>query len=227
MAPSALTALVVASGLAGRAMVEPARTPLSMPPSMCTLPPAHDRTFTPHRSTTTPSGMPPLAEPPPAADALPLRVPPPVVTPDDLDHLRARRLTIPVAGVAREALHDSFAELRDLRRHEAIDLVAPVGTPVAAVEGGTIAKLFVSVPGGLTIYHLDPTSTYVYYYAHLDRYAEGLHEGQAVERGQVIGYVGVTGNAAGTPHLHFAISKLGPGKRWWEGAPINPYPVLR
>jgi peptidoglycan LD-endopeptidase LytH len=151
----------------------------------------------------------------------------PVVTQDDVDRLRARRLEVPVSGMSRSDLHDTFGDERDLRRHEALDLIAPHGTPVTAVEGGTIAKLFSSVPGGITIYHLDPSSTYAYYYAHLDRYADGLHEGQAVERGQVIGYVGTSGNAGTTPHLHFAISKLASAKRWWEGAPINPYVVLR
>jgi peptidoglycan LD-endopeptidase LytH len=153
--------------------------------------------------------------------------PTPIVTQEDLDGLRARRLQIPVSGVARSDLHDNFAEERDLRRHEALDLIAPRGTPVTAVEGGTIVKLFTSVPGGLTIYHLDPTSTYVYYYAHLDRYADELIEGQIVARGQVIAYVGTSGNAGTTPHLHFAISKLGAATRWWEGTPINPYVVLR
>jgi murein DD-endopeptidase MepM/ murein hydrolase activator NlpD len=148
------------------------------------------------------------------------------VTRDDLDGLRARRLAIPVTGVTCRDVRDTFGDERELRRHEALDLIAAQGTPVTAVERGTIAKLFTSVPGGLTIYHVDPSSTWVYYYAHLDRYADGLREGQAVERGQVIGYVGTSGNAGTTPHLHFAISKLGPEKRWWEGAPANPYPVL-
>lgn len=150
-----------------------------------------------------------------------------IVTPEDVDGLRARRLDVPVAGISRGDLHDTFGDERDLHRHEALDLPAPSGTPVTAVEGGTIAKLFDSVPGGTTIYQLDPSSTYVYYYAHLDRYADELREGQAVERGQVIGYVGTSGNAGTTPHLHFAIAKLGPAKRWWEGVPINPYLVLR
>ena len=134
---------------------------------------------------------------------------------------------MPVAGVAREDLHDSYDERRGLRPHEAIDLAAPSGTPVVAADDGTIAKLFESDAGGLTIYQFDPTSTYAYYYAHLDHYAEGLHEGDAVRRGDVVGYVGTSGNAGETAHLHFAILKLGPEKRWWEGTPINPYLVLR
>jgi peptidoglycan LD-endopeptidase LytH len=153
--------------------------------------------------------------------------PTPAVSQADIDLLRARDLAVPVVGVAREHLYDSFDDLRGLQLHEGVDLSAPAGTPVAAVEDGTVAKLFVSVAGGLTVYQFDPSVTYAYYYAHLDRYAEGLHEQQVVKRGEVIGYVGSTGNARGVTHLHFAIFKLGPEKRWWEGSPINPYPVLR
>ena len=153
--------------------------------------------------------------------------PPPPVSQEDHDQLRARELAVPVVGVARDDLHDSFDDLRGLRQHEGLDLAAPTGTAVIAVDDGTIAKLFVSIAGGITIYEFDPTTTYAYYYAHLDGYAEGLHEGQVVKRGDVIGYVGTTGNAGDTAHLHFAIFKLGPEKRWWEGTPINPYLVLR
>ena len=106
-------------------------------------------------------------------------------------------------------------------------MLAPRNTPVLAVEDGKIAKLFTSKQGGLTIYQFDPTETYAYYYAHLERYADGLKEGMVLRRGQVVGYVGTSGNAyrAG-PHLHFAIFRLTPEKRWWDGAPINPFPVL-
>jgi murein DD-endopeptidase MepM/ murein hydrolase activator NlpD len=98
---------------------------------------------------------------------------------------------------------------------------------VRAVEDGRIQKLFTSKPGGLTIYEFDPTETFTYYYAHLDRYAEDLREGQMVKRGDVIGYVGSTGNASpDAPHLHFAIFRLTPERQWWKGEPINPYPVF-
>ena len=114
------------------------------------------------------------------------------------------------------------------RRHEAVDILAPQGTPVRAVEDGTIAKLFLSKAGGITIYQFDTSERFTYYYAHLDRYAEGLREGQRLERGDVIGYVGTTGNAPrNTPHLHFAIFELTPQKRWWEGTPVDPYLVFR
>ena len=99
------------------------------------------------------------------------------------------------------------------------------GSPVVAVEDGTIAKLFLNKAGGITIYQFDPTEKYTYYYAHLDRYADGLAEGDKVKRGETIGFVGQTGNA-GTSHLHFGIFLLGPQKRWWKGEPLDPYPVL-
>ena len=103
-----------------------------------------------------------------------------------------------------------------------------IPAPVRAVEDGRIAKLFTSEAGGLTIYHFDPSETFAYYYAHLDRYAAGLEEGQRVRRGQVIGYVGSTGNASeDAPHLHFAIFRLTPERQWWKGEPINPYPILK
>ena len=114
------------------------------------------------------------------------------------------------------------------RAHEALDILAPRNTPVKAVEDGRIVRLFESKAGGTTIYQFDPTETYCYYYAHLQRYAEGLKESDTVRKGQVIGYVGTSGNAPkNTPHLHFAIFKLTPGKHWWEGTPIDPYDILR
>ncbi len=97
-----------------------------------------------------------------------------------------------------------------------------------AAQDGQIVKLFTSKAGGLTIYQFDPSETFSYYYAHLDGYAPGLHEGQTVKRGALLGYVGSTGNAsADAPHLHFAIFRLTPERQWWKGEPINPYPVLR
>ena len=159
-----------------------------------------------------------------ATDA-PVATPP--VSQEDIELLRARQLAVPVLGVARENLHDSFDDLRGSRRHEGMDVAASAWTPVVAVDDGTIAQLFVSVAGGITIYHFDPTKTFTYYYAHLDRWAEGLHQGQSVQRGDVIGYVGRSGNAGETAHLHFEIAKLGSAKRWWEGTAINPYLVLR
>ncbi len=147
------------------------------------------------------------------------------VSPEDLER---RALLIPVDGIKPADLRDSFDEGRRGHTHEAIDILAPRNTPVRAVEDGVIAKLFTSVPGGITIYQFDPSGDYCYYYAHLERYAEDLANGQTVRRGQIIGYVGTSGNAPeNTPHLHFAIYRLNATKRWWEGAALDPYPVLR
>ncbi|HBL27551.1 MAG TPA: metalloendopeptidase [Acidobacteria bacterium] len=144
--------------------------------------------------------------------------------------LAERGLLVPVQGVGRAALRDTFGETRGdgTRAHEALDILAPRGTPVLAVEGGTVRKLYASERGGLTLYQFDPSETYAYYYAHLDRYADGLAEGQELTKGQVLGFVGSTGNAApDAPHLHFAIFRLTPEKQWWKGDPINPFEVLR
>ena len=140
-----------------------------------------------------------------------------------------RRLEVPVVGTRRDQLRGMFDEMRGgSRKHEAIDILAPKGTPVVAVEDGTIAKLFLSDAGGITIYQFDPTDRYAYYYAHLDAYAPGLKDGDKVRRGQTIGFVGVSGNAPkDTPHLHFAIFELTDAKRWWQGTPIDPYPILK
>jgi murein DD-endopeptidase MepM/ murein hydrolase activator NlpD len=138
-------------------------------------------------------------------------------------------LLLPVQGMAASDLRDTFDDGRDggQRGHEAIDMLAPRGTPVMAVDDGRIVKLFLSKPGGITVYQFDPTGQFAYYYAHLDRYADGLAEGQAVRRGSVIGYVGSTGNASPeAPHLHFAVFRLGPEKQWWKGEPINPFRYL-
>jgi murein DD-endopeptidase MepM/ murein hydrolase activator NlpD len=143
--------------------------------------------------------------------------------------LLSRGIGLPIGYLKPADIQDTFFESRGNgeRRHEATDIIAPRGTPVVAVDTGIIAKLFTSKPGGLTIYQFDPTQKYAYYYAHLDRYADGLRESVLVKKGDVIGYVGTTGNAnPNTPHLHFAIFELGPEKHWWQGRPINPYPLL-
>jgi murein DD-endopeptidase MepM/ murein hydrolase activator NlpD len=133
----------------------------------------------------------------------------------------------PIEGLKVSELRDSFEEIHNGHRHEAIDIIKPNGTPARAVVDGTIRKLFFSKAGGNTIYEFDEASVYCYYYAHLDHYADGLYEGMHVSRGTVIGYVGSTGNASpAAPHLHFAIYQLGPDKQWWKGTPVNPYPML-
>jgi len=141
----------------------------------------------------------------------------------------AGKLMVPVDGMALASIHDTFDQPRgNERHHEALDIMAPKGTKVVAAADGKLVKLFTSKPGGLTAYVFDPTEKYAYYYAHLDRYADGLKEGMDVKRGDPIGYVGVTGNSdPNAPHLHFAVFELTPEKQWWKGTPVNPYPLLQ
>ena len=138
------------------------------------------------------------------------------------------KLLVPVQGIKSAQLTDTFYQPRgEQRQHEALDIMAPTGTPVVAVADGKVAKLFHSKPGGLTVYQFDPTGQFAYYYAHLDRYADGIAEGMEVKRGTLIGYVGVTGNSdPKAPHLHFAVVELTPAKQWWKGTSINPYPLM-
>jgi peptidoglycan LD-endopeptidase LytH len=167
---------------------------------------------------------------PPIATATPV---PPVEAPgttpsSESQPLGASGLLIPVQGKTRADLVDTFTDARSQGRlHDAIDIMAQAGTPVLAVADGQVEKLFTSDRGGLTLYQFEPSGKYAYYYAHLERYAPGLEEKQSIKRGQVIGYVGSTGNAnPSAPHLHFAIFVLGPERHWWEGTAINPYPLL-
>jgi len=174
--------------------------------------------------------------PPPAPAPAPIQTTPsppapdaggsaPAPAPEDA----AGALLLPVQGIRADQLQDTFTDARSEGRvHDAIDILAPNGTPVLAVADGTVEKLFDSVRGGLTVYQFEPSGRYCYYYAHLDRYADGLVEKKTIKRGEVIGYVGSTGNASPeAPHLHFEIHVLGPEKQWWKGESINPYPVLK
>jgi murein DD-endopeptidase MepM/ murein hydrolase activator NlpD len=157
---------------------------------------------------------------PAAAVALPM--------PAVVDGSASASLGMPVAGVDPRKLHSNFAEMRGDHAHEALDIMAPRGTEVRAVAGGTVIKLFTSKPGGLTAYQFDIARQWCYYYAHLDRYAPGLKEGALLHQGDVLGYVGSTGDAsAEAPHLHFAVFLLGPEKRWWQGTAVDPLPLLR
>jgi murein DD-endopeptidase MepM/ murein hydrolase activator NlpD len=164
---------------------------------------------------------------------LPLRPPQPAPLPADAaaqtpPEASMAKLMVPVDGVKYAQLSDNFDQPRGTERHhEALDIMAPTGTKVFAVADGKVAKLFNSKPGGLTVYEFDATEKFAYYYAHLDRYADGLKEGAPLKRGDLIGYVGATGNAnPAAPHLHFAVIALTPEKQWWKGTPLNPYPLL-
>ena len=190
------------------------------PPGMAQAPPppspdpAATGSIAPPMAGTVPGTDPALAADPAASPALP---PPP-----------SQALAIPVQGIPAEQLADTYTQSRgEGRSHDAIDIMAARGTPVLAVEDGRVAKLFLSKPGGITLDQFDPSERIAYYYAHLEGYAPGIAEGKLVKRGEVIGYVGSTGNASPDgPHLHFAIFALGPEKRWWQGKPVNPYPLL-
>lgn len=228
-------------GWALRPIVEPLLDPTLLPWRQTTAvdpapPPPDDPSTTSSRAPSTP--RPPagseetvLDGPEPALGAAPPQAPleasasPFVPAPPGL--LAGKRLVFPVPAVRTQTLDDSFADPRGTRQHEGIDIMAPRHSPVVAVDAGRIVKLFDSKPGGLTVYHFDPSDTYAYYYAHLQGYAPGLAQGDRVVAGQLLGYVGTTGNAASdAPHLHFAIYRLGAEKRWWEGVPLNPYDVL-
>ncbi len=141
--------------------------------------------------------------------------------------LRAKELMVPVAGIRPDQLRDDFSAPRGARIHAALDILAPRGSSVLSADDGRIFRLRTNPAGGITIYAVDAGEQFVYYYAHLDAYRRGLREGMTVRRGEVIGYVGTTGNAPpNVPHLHFQVMKMGAGRRWWEGEPINPHPFL-
>ncbi len=163
---------------------------------------------------------PPVASPPPPPLPAPASVVPATPSPAGL--------IVPVQGMAAAQLSDTYTATRsEGRTHEAIDIMAPRGTPVLAVADGAVEKLFESKQGGLTLYQFEPSGKFVYYYAHLDRYAPGVVQGKPLRQGELIGYVGSTGNASPDgPHLHFAVFVLGPERQWWKGTPINPYPLL-
>jgi len=176
-----------------------------------------------------PAAQPAVAAAPPAAAATPhADAPVPTTMPPSSASDAPTGLLLPVQGIQASQLRDTFTDARSEGRvHDAIDIMADAGTPVLAVADGTVEKLFDSKRGGLTIYQFEPSGRWCYYYAHLQRYADGLTEKQVIRRGEVIGYVGSTGNAsAEAPHLHFEVHVLGPEKQWWKGESINPYPLL-
>jgi murein DD-endopeptidase MepM/ murein hydrolase activator NlpD len=183
----------------------------------------------------------------PGATPTPTQQPSPVATPQsqppsrslsqpqtqggDVNSLLASmRLLIPVQGVRAEGLRDTFSDARSEGRvHDAIDIMAPRNAPVLAAADGRVVKLFRSVKGGITLYQLASADEHiVFYYAHLERYADGLAEGHFARRGETIGYVGDTGNAVpGNTHLHFQIYRVADPKHFWTGDNVNPYPLLR
>lgn len=148
-------------------------------------------------------------------------------TTDELVEL-AESLIVPVAGVQPKDLLDTFDEPRGTRRHHALDIPAPRGTPVLSATDGRVQRLFTSAAGGLMVYASDPSGRFVLMYAHLDRYADGLTDSTALRRGDTIGFVGTTGNAPpNVPHLHFAITRARDVRKWWSGTPVDPRPLLQ
>lgn len=150
------------------------------------------------------------------------------VTADDLT-LLARGIVMPIEGVDAASLRSSFDDRRGggTRQHHALDMMAPRQTPIRSASAGRVLKLFTSVAGGLMLYAADSSERFIFMYAHLDGYAPGMRDGAPVAKGQVIGYVGSTGNASPTaPHLHFAIARSADVKRWSKGQPVDPVPVL-
>lgn len=146
------------------------------------------------------------------------------VTEADLEALWARQLMVPVAGLQPGQLRDDYDARRGARAYLALDLLAPKGTPVVAADDGRIGRLGTTPVGGNIIYATDPDDRFVYYYAHLDKHARGLSVGDRVKKGDVLGYVGTTGNAPSTaPHLHFQVMRMAAGRAWWDGPPINPW----
>jgi murein DD-endopeptidase MepM/ murein hydrolase activator NlpD len=145
-----------------------------------------------------------------------------------LAELYARGLLVPVQGVAASQIPDTFNDARDgARVHNAEDILAKRGTPVIAADDGSVIHVGKNKLGGNVVWTTDPERRFAFYYAHLDRYAKGLHDGQSISRGDVLGYVGTTGNAPkDTPHLHFQLLRIVKGTRYSEGPPINPLPFF-
>ncbi len=211
--------IIVASG---RTSSIPSQVAAIAPASTASLPTSSSTALMPESA----ASMPAFPEPAPATPVVdsspraPMALPTAPPSPG--------MLMIPVEGIMTNQLTDTFDDARAAgRRHDAIDIMAPKGTRVLAAADGKVVKLFTSARGGLTVYEFDPTATYTYYYAHLDSYAPALAEGMQLKRGDLIGFVGSTGDASpAAPHLHFEITLLGADKNWWHGTAINPYPVL-
>jgi murein DD-endopeptidase MepM/ murein hydrolase activator NlpD len=177
------------------------------------------------------SPLAPLPEPPAESPLFPPGETPGDAAPSkgvDFDALRARGIMVPVLGVSPSQLVDTYNAPRDKgRRHDALDILAPRGTAVLAADNGLIVRIGTNTLGGNVIWATDGERRFAYYYAHLDRYARGLREGQVVNRGDVIGYVGTTGNAPPeTPHLHFQVMRLLDARRFSDGLPFNPLPFF-
>ena len=222
-------------------------TPISAPPATGELPHPTSDSSSDGRASATPSDAPPTnsapspgatpaavasqtpsSAPSPAAGNAPQSSPAPASSDAHATHSSSTGLLIPVAGVRPEQLQDTYTQSRsEGRTHNSIDIMAPRNTPVLAAADGTIIKLFNSERGGITLYQLGTDNRTVYYYAHLERYADGITENRFARRGEIIGYVGDSGNAGrDNCHLHFSIWLVNDPKRFWTGENVNPYPLL-
>lgn len=161
--------------------------------------------------------------------SLPITAPAPIAISDAGLGVLRDELIIPVSGVLAAELRDTYTEARgEGRVHDAIDILAARGTHVLSASPGRVLKLFTSKAGGLMVYAADSSERFILMYGHLDGYAPGLADGSRLARGQTIGFVGTTGNApANVPHLHFAIARSTDISKWWQGTPVNPYPLLK
>ncbi|MEJ7813179.1 MAG: M23 family metallopeptidase [Gemmatimonadaceae bacterium] len=166
---------------------------------------------------------PPVREPARPAASVPAAIAPA----RELEYLRSRRLIVPVAGAVLSKIADSFDAPRGDRRHNAVDILAPRGTPVLSADDGVAYRLRTNAAGGLVIYATDPARRLIYYYAHLDRYGRRLAEGMPLARGDTIGFVGTSGNAPpNVPHLHFQVMLADHGSQYWAGTPVSPLPYF-
>ena len=160
---------------------------------------------------------------------LPSPVLPPRYAVADSEFFVDHPLMVPVDGIEPRRLPDTFYEKRDgVRIHEAQDIIAPRGTPVLAAIDGKILRMSQNTLGGITLYAIDSDDHYVFYYAHLDHYSDIVTVGREVRQGEVLGYVGTSGNAPpDTPHLHFQVMRKAEGHRdWWNGTPIDVRPFM-
>jgi murein DD-endopeptidase MepM/ murein hydrolase activator NlpD len=201
--------------LALAAACGPPPRPAESPPPIVHLPAPSEPRTDPSRV----DAVPPAAEP----EAIGARTP----ADSARDALAGRRLLVPVSGVEVARILDSFTASRGARMHNALDIMAPRGTPVVSADDGTVLRVSENRAGGLTVYTADPDRRLVYYYAHMDRYAKGIAAGRPIARGDTIGFVGTTGNAPrDIPHLHFQMMLMHPEGRYWAGTPVNPLPFL-
>jgi murein DD-endopeptidase MepM/ murein hydrolase activator NlpD len=170
--------------------------------------------------------MPPVIVTTPDGRAAPVRPERRPMLGSDSAFFRAYPLMVPVEGIEPTSLKDTFNQPRSGGRiHLATDILAMRGTPVLSSSDGRIIKLSTGGAGGITIYVADASGRYLHYYGHLEGYAPNVKEGLRVREGDVIGFVGTTGNAQpDAPHLHYQVMRS--DKDYWNGTPIDVRPFM-